>query len=307
MQGLLKRLEWVYQFLASKKLTLIIFLILGVIFIPRTFSEETDIRVGYLGNIFFGLLSLNMILCTVQRIKTLAKSVIIMHIGILVTFAGVVISSFGYIATVNVYEGSSVDTVYRWDLEKNAPLGVDLMLKNVNLEHYPNPVKVGVLRGEEKAGLFELKTGKSFKIDKYKIMVDSLDVAARNLQMSVYDGDTLIGFTQTDGKSDLPSDFPYEFKLVAYKDTALLKMWVYLELSRDSEIMSEGISAVNSPLKWEGINYHHVSVDYDEYGNRFAGIQITYDPGIKYVYTGFMILSIGCVMYAMRRFYAYRF
>ncbi len=303
----MKRLEWVYQFLASKKLTIIVFLVLGLIFIPRTFSEETDIQVGYLGNIFFGLLSLNMILCTVQRIKTLAKSVLIMHIGILVTFAGVVISSFGYIATVNVYEGSSVDTVYRWDLEKDAPLGVDLMVKSVNLEYYANPVRVGVLRGEEKEGLFELKTGESFNMDRYKILVDSLEVIEKNLHLSVYDGDRLIGFAQTAGNNDLPSDFPYEFKLVAYQDTALKRAWAYLELSRDSKILAEGISKVNGPLNWQGINFHHVNVDYDDYGNRYAGIQITYDPGINYVYTGFIILSIGCLMYAMRRFYAYRF
>ena len=117
----MKRLEWVNQFLASKKLTLLLLFSLGLVFMPRTFSDETDIQVGILGNILFGLLSLNMILCTIQRIKTLAKSVIIMHLGILLTFAGVVISSFGYIATVNVYEGDKVDTVYRWDLEKDAP------------------------------------------------------------------------------------------------------------------------------------------------------------------------------------------
>ena len=303
----MKRLEWIYQFLVSRKLTLILFLILGVIFIPRTFSEEIDIQVGYLGNVFFGLLSLNLILCTVQRIKTIAKSVIITHIGILVTFAGVVISSYGYIATVNVYEGVSVDTVYRWDMEKNAPLGVNMMVKSVNLYYYPNPVRVGVLRGEEKAGLFELKTGESFQIDKYTVMVDSLDVPKKNLLLSVYDKDKLIGSAQTAGTNDLPSGFPFEFKLVAYQDTALKKMWVYLELSKDSKIMAEGISEVNNPLNWEGINFYHVNVDYDEYGNQYAGIQITYDPGVPYVYAGFAILSIGCVMYVMRRLYAYRF
>ena len=306
MRGLLKRLEWVYQFLASKKLTIILFLILGVIFIPRTFSEETDIQVGYLGNIFFGLLSLNMILCTVQRIKTLAKSVIIIHIGILVTFAGVVISSFGYIATVNVYEGESVDTVYRWDLKKDAPLGVDLMVKSVNLDYYPNPVRVGVLRGEEKAGLFELKIGESFVIDRYRVNVDELDVRVKNLQLSIYEGDALIGFAQTAGDNDLPAGFPYDFRLVAYKDTALMRAWAYLELSRNSKMLSEGVSEVNHPLKWEGINFHHVNMDYDDYGNIYAGIQITHDPGVPYVYAGFTILAIGCVMFALRRVYGRR-
>ena len=260
-----------------------------------------------MGIISFALLSLNLILCTIERIKTLAKSVLIMHIGILVTFVGVVIGSYGYIATVNVYEGDTVDKVYRWDLEEDTPLGVDLKVKSVNLEYYPNPVRVGVLRGEEKVGMFESKTGESFQVEKYNIMIDSLDVRERNLHMSVYDGDRLIGFAQTDGNNDLPSGFPFEFKLVAYQDTAVLKAWVYLELSRDSKVIAEGTSAVNSPLSWEGIYFHHVKVEYDENGNTYAGIQITYDPGINYVYAGFAMLALGCVMYAMRRVYGYRF
>ncbi len=307
MQGLLKRLEWVYQFLASKKLSIIIFLALGLIFIPRTFSEETDIRVGILGNIFFGLLSLNMILCTIQRIKTLAKSVILMHIGILVTFAGVVIGSFGYIATVNIYEGTNVDTVYRWDLEKDEPLGAELTLNKINFDYYPFPVKVGVLRGDEKVGLFELKTGESFQLEGYTIKPETVEFPSKNLKISIFYGDQVVGSANTAGTNNLPGEFPFDFRLVAYKTPNLKRMWVDLALSKGSEVVAEGTSEVNGPLKWNSISFHNTQVDVDEFGNPYAGIQITYDPGINYVYAGFLLLAIGCVMYAMRRVYAYRF
>ncbi len=307
MAGSLKRLEWVYQFLVSKKLTIIIFLVLGVIFIPRTFSEETDIQVGYLGNIFFGLLSLNMILCTVQRIKTLANSVLFIQIGILVTFAGVVISSFGYIATVNIYEGTSVDTVYRWDKEKDMSLGADLRVEKIHVKYYPFPVKIGVLRGDEKVGLFELKTGESFQLEGYTVKAETVEFPSKNLNVSIFNGDHFIGTANTAGPNDLPADFPYDFRLVAFKTPNLDRLWLDLTISKDSEVVAKGTSEVNGPLTWEKISFHNTAVDVDEYGNPYAGIQITYDPGITYVFTGFIILSLGCVMYAMRRFYAYRF
>jgi hypothetical protein len=303
VSGLSKRFEWVYRFLSSKKLTLVLFLVLGLFLIPRTFTEAKEISLGIPGSIIFGLMSLNLILCTVQRIRSLAKPVIVIHTGILVTFAGVVISTFGYIATINIYEDSSMDTVYRWDKEKDMPLGVDLKVKNIHLTYYPFPVKVGVLRGEEKVGLFELKTGASFPLENFEIKVESLDLPSKNLRVSVLNEGHSIGSAETDGTSDLPADFPYDFKLVAYQDSPLRRAWVDLEISKDEQILAKGTSEVNSPLTWGKINFHFTKLDYDPYGNPYAGIQITYDPGLPYVYAGFIFLGIGCLMYLRKRLY----
>ncbi|WP_204318321.1 hypothetical protein, partial [Serratia marcescens] len=47
------------------------------------------------------------------------------------------VRTFGHVATVNVYEGASVDQAYRWDLERDAPLGADLTVTRINREFDP--------------------------------------------------------------------------------------------------------------------------------------------------------------------------
>jgi len=303
----LKRLEWLYQFLGSKKFTLGLFLVLCLFLIPRTFVETEDIQLGMWGSIIFGLLSLNLALCTIQRIKALTKAVIILHAGILMIFAGVVISSFGYVATVNIYEGTKVNEVYRWDIKKDVPLGINIMVKKINVQYYPVAVKVGVLRGQEKFGLFQLKTGESFQLEQFTVRVDALELMhAQKLDLSVFDGENLIGAADTLGENTLPSDFPYEFRLVAFQNPSLKRLWVDLSLSKDSEIVAEGTSEVNHPLTWGEFSFYNTKVDADKYGLPFAGIQITNDPGVPYVYAGFVVAGIGCLIFLFKRIYGYR-
>ncbi|MBI5099946.1 MAG: ResB-like family cytochrome C biogenesis protein [Nitrospirae bacterium] len=303
----MKRFEWLYLFFGSKKFTLGIFLVLCLFLIPRTFIKTEDIQLGTWGSMIFGLVGLNLALCTLQRIKTIAKAVIVIHVGVLMSFAGAVISSFGYIATVNIYEGKKADKVYRWDLKKDMPLGVDIMVKKINVQYYPVAVKVGVLRGKEKVGLFMLKTGESFHLEQFTVKADNLELMqAQKLNLSIYDGDNLVGTADTLGDNTLPADFPYEFKLVAYQNPSLKRLWVDLSLSKDSEVVTEGTSEVNHPLTWGKFSFYNTKVDTDEYGFPFAGIQITNDPGVPYVYVGFAVAGIGSIIFLFKRLYGYR-
>ena len=108
-----------------------------------------------------GLVGVSTLVCTVNRIKTIPLPVIIIHGGVILSLAGAVVSSFGFVATVNVYEGYPVHEVFRPDRDVDVPLGMDLTVTKMNMAYYPVPVQVGVLKGNEKYGLFTLKTGES--------------------------------------------------------------------------------------------------------------------------------------------------
>ena len=78
------------------------------------------------------------------------------------------------------------------------------------------PVKIGVLKGQNKEKLFELKTGQSFDFNEYRVAVGPVEFNSENLKLSVFKKGTFIGsFNTLSGATDLPADFPYSFKLVA--------------------------------------------------------------------------------------------
>jgi len=54
-----------------------------------------------------GLMGVNLFLCTIRRRKALSWSILILHIGIISTLIGSVVSSFGFVSTVNIYEGTT--------------------------------------------------------------------------------------------------------------------------------------------------------------------------------------------------------
>ncbi len=251
--------------------------------------------------ILLGVIMLNLMLCTIKRRKTLSMAVIIMHTGIILTFAGGWLSSYGFVATTNIYEGTAADRVFRWDIEQDASLGVDIMVNDLHEEYYPIPVKVGVMKGPEKHGLHILRTGESFDLEEYRIKVRSIDLLSRALELGVFKNDSYIGSADTSGAADLPPDFPFAFKLVAYADPLVKKSWLDLSLLKGTETVAEGRTAVNHPLNWEGMNFYHTATNTDDSGNRFVGIQITRDPGIPYVYTGFCLTAIGGILFLIRR------
>lgn len=263
--------------------------------------KTNDIQLGWPGSVVLSVMALNLVLCTLKRSRVLSKPVIVMHAGTVLVLAGGVASSFGYVATVNVYEGTSVNSAYRWDLQKDIPLGVDLLVRKIHIDYYPVPVRVGVLRGDVKVNLFELKTGETFQLSPYTVKADYLELPAANLRLSVFQGDQPLGFADTEGARELPQDFPYDFKLVAYKNPFLKMVRVDLAISKNSAIIAEGTSEVNSPLTWEKLSFYNTNVDSDENGLRFAGFQITKDPGRPYVYFGFFVTGAGSMWYCARR------
>lgn len=302
MPELLKRTERLAHFLASKQLALALFLLLTFSLIPGTFAKE-NFHLSGLSRILIGCMGLNLLFCTAHRIRTLSRPVLVLHAGVLLTVAGATMSALGFVATVKVYEGTAVDTVYRWDLQRDAPLGVTLAVTNVSVAYHPVPVKVGVLKGPEKVGLHVLRTGKSFTLGPYRVLAETFDVPTENLRLGVYQDGQLVGWTDTGGvENSLPDDFPYAFRLVAFRNPVVAWTGVDLELTRGAEVVEAGTVEANEPLEWNGLYFYNTELDQDEYGNVYAGIQIVRDPGRPVVFAGFGVMVTGSLLWLIKRF-----
>jgi hypothetical protein len=296
-----RRLEGFIHYLASKQFAITLFLLLCISLVLKTLTKTTDMSLGWLTRMLFAGMMVNLLLCTAQRIRTLSRPVLVMHVGTLIVFAGANLSSLGYVATVNVYEGGSVESAYRWDLKRDDPLGYTLTVRRINREFYPVALQVGVMEGERKEGLFRLRTGESFTLGRYRVAADALDSAKPELWLTIFQGGRSIGRISTAGERKVPSDFPYDFRLVAFRKPVLKRAWIDLALSQGNRMVVEGTSEVNRPLAIDGRRFYFVQYAADDYGSLYAGIQIVKDPGTPLVYAGFVVVMAGTLYWMYRK------
>ncbi len=293
--------ERLWNSLTSTWFALILFGILGVFSLLGTLPGFDVIYHQPFFRILLGLLGFCTLACTLRKRKSVAWHVFVIHSGVILTLAGGMFSWLGFVATVNAYEGEVVERFFRWDVESEQPLGFTMTVTRINSEYYPVPVKVGVLRGAEKKDLFILKTGESFNLDQYRVLVDSYDPAASKLLLTVYSQGQAIGTADTEDKASLPENFPFSFKLVAFQNPILKRMWVDLRLAANGQTLLEGTSEVNNPLQWNGLSFFHTQISTDPDGRRYAGIQIVKDPGRPLVFAGLIITSLGGILAFSRR------
>ena len=300
ISGSVKRLA---TYLASVECAVLLFLLIAVVAIPGTFSES---RAIYKSPFFLCLLAafgLNLLLCSLKRIKNLSRPVLVLHGGVLLTLVGCIATSFGFVATSYVYEGHQAERFYRWDTKQDSDLGFALVVDKINRKFTPVPVKVGVLMGESKKGLHVLKTGESFMLAPYRVVAEDFELPAERLKLSVYEGDHHIGTFVTSGSSDLPLDFPYQFRLVAFQTPLLLREWVALSLVRNGEVVAQGTTEVNHPFLWNGLFFYNTRNVFEGEDTPYAGIQIVRDPGRPVVFTGFAVIGLGAVLSFRRRIF----
>lgn len=295
----------IYRLLASKKLALYLFLGLAAVLIPKTLVSK-NLYLDAIMHAVLCLLLVNLGLCTIQRFRLLSRATLVIHIGTMITIIGGLVSIFGYVATINIHEGATTGSVFRWDIGQDIPLGFDLQVRKIRREFYPIPVKVGVLHKGEKDSLHELKTGETFQWREFNILAETLDVDQQKLTLKIYDkSGQLIGSYDTSGESGLPADFPLAFQLVAYRDPVLKNVGAELAFYEDGKVLTEGFSRVNDPFKWAGYKFHITNVAADQYGRPYIGLQIVKDPGVYLAYAGFIILCIGCLLHLKKSFFKY--
>lgn len=292
-------MEW----LASTRLSIFLFCLLSLAAIPGTLLKSQR---DYYNHPAFTLLlaafALHLTFCTCKRWQTLSRSTLVVHLGVLLTLAGALLTGRGYVATINIYEGETADSVYRWDLKQDTPFGHEIRIKKINTEFHPVPLQIGVMKGEQKHALNTIKTGETFPLDGYSIKAENFDPLKEVVSISVMKGSQVIGTADTLGASTLPADFPFTFKLVAFQDAVIKRFWVDLELLKNGHVETSGVTEINHPFNWQGMDFFNTEVSLDKDKRPFAGIQIVRDPGKYVVYSGMLILSVGTIAAWYRRF-----
>ncbi len=294
-----------FSCLSSLKVALVFLLLIGLAAIPGTFVDN---RHAYYGSGAFILLlagfSANLIICTIQRWRRLAISVLVVHLGVLLTIAGFVVRELtGTVATINVYEGESTRTFYLPYDDVDIDLGFSLFVRAIHKDYYPVPVRIGVLKGNEKLSLHTVNTGDEFDLEKFRVVVERFNPLNRSVHLSMYDGSRLLGTTDLVDESMPTADFPFRLRLVAFQTPHLKRSWVDLEIAKTGQAPVTGQSEINQPLSAQGYDFYYVQNAADDNGRIYAGIQIVKDPGRPLTFLGMAVAAIGALMAAYRRLY----
>lgn len=293
----------IIEWLTSTRLAIILFGLLAAAAIPGTLLQSQ--REYYSHPLFVILLlafAIHLTLCTVKRWRTLSPSTLVVHLGVLLTMFGAVMTGTGYVATINIYEGGSSKTVYRWDLQKDAPFSHEIRVKKINRLFHPVPLKIGIMKGDQKHDLKIVKTGETFPLDGFSVRADNFDPLQEVVNITALKDGQVIGTADTAGNSTLPPDFPFLFKLVAFQNVAIKRLWVDLEFLENGQVVKNGSTEINAPLNWNGLDFFNTRIGLDQNKRPYAGIQIVKDPGKHVVYSGMFTLSIGTIAAWYRRF-----
>lgn len=294
----------VIQWLSSTELSLILFGLLAAAALPGTLLKSQQ---GYYTHpLFVSLLAafgLHLVFCTMRRWRSLAPTTLTVHTGVLVVLGGAILTATGFVATVNIYEGGTSRNVYRWDLKQDAPFAQEIKVRKINTEFHPVPLKIGVMKGAEKHTLKTVKTGEKFDLEGYSVRVDRFDPWQEAAFLTVTRGAATVGTADTAGASTLPAGFPFAFKLVAFQNAVIKRFWVDLQLLENGRPVTEGITEINRPFNWNGMDFFNTRISVDEEKRPYAGIQIVRDPGKYVVYAGMVILSLGTLAAWYRRFF----
>lgn len=293
----------IIQWLSSTQLSLLLFGLLAAAAIPGTLLRSQK---EYYSNPLFLLLlavfALHLLICTIRRWKTLTRTTLVVHAGVLVTIFGAFLTGRGYVATINIYEGEGSETVYRWDLKQDAPFGHEIRVRKINTEFHPVPLQIGVMKGDRKHDLKTVKTGESFSLDGYDVKAERFDPWREVVAITVAKDGKPVGTADTLGISTLPADFPFSFKLVAFQDAVIKRFWVDIELLENGHIVTSGVTEINHPFNWNGLDFFNTEISLDPDKRPYAGIQIVKDPGKYVVYSGMVILVAGTIAAWYRRF-----
>ncbi|MEW6217987.1 MAG: hypothetical protein AB1634_00450 [Thermodesulfobacteriota bacterium] len=240
-------------------------------------------------------LALNLAICTVQHWHHLPWGILALHLGVLAVLAGALLGRAGFVATVNIHEGRAASRVFRWDLGQETDLGVRVAVRRIGRSYYPVLLRVGLWKGEEKVGLFEVASGGSFRAQGLEFQVLDVDLEQKMVRLQVVRDGRSLGMVASDGTGGLSGEEPWRPQLVAFRTPVVKTLWVELELLAGERVVASGRAGVNEPLVWEGLRFFHTQTAVDEAGRPYAGIQIVRDPGLPVVYAGFALLALGGV------------
>src|SRR5512138_1508198 len=105
-------IERLWNQLTSTRVALALFGILSVMSILGTFPGMELVYRQPVFRLTIALLGFCTLACTIRKWKSVRWPVLVVHCGVIVTLAGGMVGWLGFVATVNAYEGDTIENFF---------------------------------------------------------------------------------------------------------------------------------------------------------------------------------------------------
>ncbi len=252
--------------------------------------------------------SLFLVLLKRNPLRPAQWGFLLSHGGIILILAGGITGYFtSETGMIHLNEGQSASSLA---IEKNGiysgekrDLGFDLKLLDFQVDYYPSEFKIYAYRldPEKKEyraiGSYKLQQGKRYKIpgsgtDLLIRHATTGDSATAEIEASGPDG-VLNATLTNDAEAPVFLNKGEIALIIDKRDREAKEYRSLVAIIENGVEQRRALVEVNHPLKHKGFAFYQANFDPQNPG--YSGIQTVRDPGLGFVYTGFVMMSLGVV------------
>ncbi len=198
----------------------------------------------------------------------------------------------GFVATENVYAGSSFNTVYEWVQKRDYSLPFTITVHERRISYFPGELKLKALAGSGEPVEFLVKVGEEAAIEGTgsSALIEDFNPDNGNLSYYILEN----GIKKGPFSKGREEGAPIRVRPVAFKGFDVKRVEAPVEVSDAAgNVVKSWTLAVNEPLFHDGYKIFLTAWGQDDAGNPTVGLQITRDPGEALVWVGSTVLAIG--------------
>lgn len=237
-------------------------------------------------------------------------SVVGVHLSVLLIMAGALIGSLGFVATLNIYSGTSSSQFFDWAAQQDRPIGFTFRLDHFEPRYYPIELKFAVIdptTGEAREEIVGT-VGETVSVPTLGLeaKIEKFDPIAQRLELMLSrNGRDPERYFAKGGERD-PSNTVEGHVLypIAFRDPMLRQYYSEVSILEQGRVVHQGVIQINHPLKYRGVWVYQTAFNADEEGRLYAGFQFVKDPGANLVWGGCILFVLFLCLNGMVRFRA---
>ncbi len=227
----------------------------------------------------------------------------VVHLSLLLIMLGALFGGAGFVGTKQLYVGHSTENYFDWDSMQDLPLGFEFRLDHFEPLYYPIHVRV-VVNDASNGQLISTLTARegetvTLPVPGYTARIEKFIPIEKRLILSLYWENTFLGdydALPVGNKEASAAVFGMTIHPDAFQDPLLKQLHSEVSILQNGQVVKQGVIEVNHPMIYEGVAVYQTAFDQDQFGNWYAGFQMSRDPGEPLVWAGSVMLVLGFVL-----------